>query len=143
MLNHGRWHHQNWGAAEDSLSGSFTPAHSGSHLVQLVYGNGSGPINTGIACAVKWVELRQSGNVVAEGAVVMPQLGSWTEWRDSSFLRATLDAALPVEIWIGENQHSHNMSVLEHFATYNGTGGQNGRSNYVNISAVKLLALED
>jgi hypothetical protein len=33
------------------------------------------------------------------------------------------------------------MSDYSHFASYNGSGGQSGRFNKVNISAVKLLAL--
>ena len=44
-------------------------------------------------------------------------------------------------IVIREDASSGNMSDLDHFSLYNGTGGTGGRFNKVNISEVKILGL--
>lgn len=146
VVNHGRFHFQDWGDAGHELVIDYLrPDFSGEHLLQLVYGNGAGPINTGVTCAVKKVSVEElpSGNVVAEGQVFMPHVGSWSEWRDSSFLRATLDATKAYRVRIHDDARSINMSAFSHFEAYTaGLGGRDGAFNRVNVSHLKLLALQ-
>jgi len=138
--DHGRGHYGSWGGPDDTLTATITPSHTGEHLVQLAYGNGSGGTDTGVTAAVKWVAVRDSsGMLVGEGAVVMPHRVDWDNWGDSSFLRVVLteDSAYTVEIRDG-----WNMSYLAHYEDYvGGRGGGPEPSNDVNISELKLLYL--
>ena len=140
---YGRWHFSNWGAADHSLSyAGFSPSQSGQHLVQLLAGNGAGGFDTGVTCGVKRVTVEEQGvSVVASGYLKMPHLGTWDDWRGSSFLPVTLDSSKSYTITIDEDEHAVNMSELEHFALYGGAGGAS-RHNYVNIAELKLLAVE-
>ena len=118
---------------------SVTAQYTGKHLVQLVYGNGSNSIDSGITAAVKWVTVTdQSGQEVGSGAIVMPQLGAWDVWGDSSFLPVNLVAGEPYTIWITDGW---NMSYLEHFRTYTQAGGGELPFNFVNIGELKILFL--
>ena len=84
---HGRPHHDNWGEPGHTIQGEIFISESGRHLLQAVYGNGAGSLDSGITAAVKWARVYDSnGMTIAEGPLVMPQLGSWDEWSDSSFL---------------------------------------------------------
>jgi Mannosylglycerate hydrolase MGH1-like glycoside hydrolase domain len=142
VFNYGQWHFQNWGGPTDSLTvTSFSPSNSGTHLIQLRAGNG-GPVDTGVTCGLKLVEVLDGNTVVASGYAAMPHLGSWSQWKDSSFVRAELDAAKTYDIVIREDGHAVNMSERDHFTLYGSTGGVAGRFNMVNISEVKILALD-
>lgn len=141
VLNHGKWHYEGWGAPDDTLSVAMTPASTGRYLVQLDAGNGAGPINTGITCGVKAVEVWSGPVLVASGQVLMPQLGTWDAWRGSTFLPVELEGGTPYVIVVREDERSGNMSDLEHFSLYGGMGGKSGRFNDVNVSEVKLLYL--
>ncbi len=139
---HGRWHYDQWGGPTDTLEvPAFVPTVSGDVWIQLVYGNGSGPISTGITTAVKWVTVEDGNGVVAEGPVVMPQTGDWALWRDSTLVRAILQAGTSYRILISDGT---NMSYLAHFEPY--TGGNGGGSevyNAVNIAELKVLRRAD
>lgn len=143
--SHGRFHYEPWGDPGDSLTvASFRPVRTGPHLLQVTYGNGAGPINTGITCAIKRivVEDTATGAVVAQGALVMPHLGTWDRWAGSSFVRATLDMARTYRIVIRGDDEMVNMSSFAHFEAYTGgLGGQSGTFNRVNIAELKVLAL--
>ena len=138
-MDHGRGHYGNWGAPSHSLTMQVTPAHSGRHLLQLVYGNGAGPINTGITAGVKWMSVREGDALVAEGPVFMPHRTSWQDWGDSNFVPAQLTAGRTYTVSIEDGP---NMSTLDHYRDYvAGRGGGQEASNDVNISEVKLLFL--
>jgi len=138
--NHGRWHHQDWGEPDHSLSVTFTASASGEHWLQAVYGNGAGPISTGITAATKWLQLTDpSGTVVAEGPLVMPQTGAWDTWADSTVVPASLTAGVSYTIAITDGT---NMSWLAHHTLYDEAGGQDEPYGYVNIAALKVLARE-
>jgi len=136
--DHGRGHYGNWGAPGDSLSMRVTPDHTGEHLIQLSYGNGSGGVDTGVTAAVKWVEVRDgAGTIVGEGGVVMPHRADWSNWGDSSFLPVELSAGTTYTV---EIRDGWNMSHLAHYESYvGGRGGGPDPSNDVNISELKLL----
>jgi hypothetical protein len=137
---YGKWHHEGWGDAGDSSSATFTPPASGDYLLQLEYGNGAGPIDTGVTCAVKLVEVSLGDNVVASGQVAMPHLGGWDQWQGSTFVPLSLDAGALYTITVREDGDAINMSERAHFASYGGSGGTAGRFNRANIATIKLLA---
>jgi hypothetical protein len=135
--SHGRGHYQDWGDVGHTLSFEVTPTHAGRHLVQAVYGNGAGGFATGVTAAVKRVEVSRDGNVEGEGALVMPHLGDWSRWGDSSFVPVELDAGVTYTVTVRDG---FNMSYLDHYTDYvGGRGGGTEPSNYVNISEMKLL----
>jgi hypothetical protein len=137
----GRPHYQDWGDPGHLLElPSFQPAQTGSYYLQLIYANGSGPIDTGITAAAKWVEVRDTSDdsLVTSGLVTMPQNATWTEWTESTLLRLELDSTRTYRVVIGD---STNMSYFEHFARYDNTGGGAQPYNRVNITAMRFLAL--
>jgi hypothetical protein len=140
IFNHGKWHYEAWGDANHTLSAAFTPPTTGTYYLQLDAGNGAGPFDTGVTCAVKLVEVSDGGGVIASGYLMMPHLGSWDVWRESSLLSLTLNAGTNYTIVIREDASAINMSEREHFAIYDGVGGSAGRFNRVNVAAIKLLA---
>jgi hypothetical protein len=142
VLNHGKWHYEGWGDPSHTITAPITAAYGGKHFLQLVAGNGSGPIDTGITCAVKLVEVKDGSTLVGSAYLVMPQLGSWDVWRESSLLELDLEAGKTYTVTIREDERAVNMSELQHFAIYGGTGGAGGRVNRVNIAEIKLLATD-
>jgi glycogen debranching enzyme len=140
--NHGRGHYESWGDVGHRLEVTFTPTQSGEHLVQTLYGNGAGGITTGITCAVKRVVVEDTatGAVVGTGVLVMPQLGDWSRWEDSTVTPVRLEAGRTYRITILGDDTTANMSAFQHFALY--TGGMGGASEFsrVNIAEIRLLA---
>ena len=140
---YGKVHVQDWGEPSDTLTVTgVSPGYSGDYLIQVNYGNGAGPYNTGITCAVKRIEVVDEGTtgVVGSGVLVMPHLADWANWSDSSLVKVTLDAAKTYEIRIFHDGTTLNMSDFQHNALYGGTGGA-AAYHYVNISEIKLLSL--
>ncbi|MBI2392621.1 MAG: hypothetical protein HYV09_23755 [Deltaproteobacteria bacterium] len=142
VTNHGKFHYEGWGDPTHTLTVSkFKPTRTGEHLLQVVAGNGAGPINTGITGGLKVVEVLDGTTVVARGYFLMPHLGTWSTWRDSSFVRADLTAGKSYEIVIKHDATSVNMSFFSHFERYTGgTGGKSGAFSRVNIAELKVLA---
>ena len=145
-FSHGREHFDNWGEPGHSITVNLTAQLSGSHAIQVVAGNGAGAINTGITCAVKHLQMRNLVNqqLVADGYLVMPQLGTWDRWLESSVIFSEVDlvAGQDYEIKIFADSQAINMSSFAHNANYTGGhGGTPGAYNYVNIAQVKLNAL--
>ncbi len=152
MVNHGGTLAEgrcfaNWGKADDELLVKhFTAARSGHYLVRAEFSNGAGggPVNTGITCAVKKLELREadSGTTVATGYLVMPQSGDWQRFDLSSVVRAELQAGKSYSIRILEDEYSRNMSYLAHNQRYTSwVGGGDTSYNFVNIASLRLLCL--
>lgn len=142
--NHGRFHYENWGDEGHALVASgVTASKTGPHLIQVVYGNGAGPIETGISCAVKRVQVidEQSGAIAGQGALVMPQRASWSSWGESNFVSASLESGRSYRVVIESDAGYSNMSVFSHFEGYTaGIGGSQGTFNRVNIAELRLLA---
>lgn len=143
--SHGLGHYEPWGDAGHTLTATgITPARSGEHLFQVTYGNGAGPIDTGITCAVKKlvVEDEASGAIVGEGYLVMPHLGTWDRWTGSSFVSADLVTGHTYRVRIiSDDPRANNMSARAHFARYTGgEGGTTGPFDRVNIAELKILA---
>lgn len=142
--SHGRFHYEPWGDPGDSLTvDGFSPSQSGTHLLQVTFGNGAGGVTTGVTCAVKRVTVidEGTGDTVADGTVMMPHLGTWDRWEDSSFMAAELDAARTYRIVIASDPSRANMSDFAHFESYTGgLGGSGGAFNRANIAELKILA---
>lgn len=144
VSNHGRFHYETWGDPGHSLTApSFTASQTGPHLFQVTFGNGAGSINTGITCAVKRVVVEEvaTGTIVGEGLIMMPHLGDWSRWEDSSLVSVDLTAGVEYRVVIRGDDESINMSSFAHFEAYTGgLGGRSGTFNRVNIADLKILA---
>ena len=140
--NYGRFHFQEWGDPGHRLDVSnWVPPASGSYALSLSYGNGAGPINTGITCALKWVHVTDdtTGSEVRV-LVVMPQVGNWSTWRTSTRARVDLVASHRYRMTIEGDSASTNMSNFAHFARY--TGGEGGSSGAFERANVEAIVLE-
>ena len=145
-LAHGR-HFMDWGKPEhELLVKSFTAQRSGDYLVRTEFSNGAGPVNTGITCAVKKIEIRKigSGEMAAAGYLIMPQSGDWQRFDLSSIVRAKLKAGEQYSIRIFEDEYSRNMSYLAQNERYTSwPGGGKNAYNFVNIAAIRLWHIAD
>ena len=140
---YGRFHYEPWGDAGDSLTTPIiTAAKTGPHLLQVTFGNGAGDVSTGISCGIKMVRVTDvdAGVVVGSGVVVMPHLGQWERFEDSSFVRVPLEAGRRYRVVVGDDARAVNMSAFAHFRRYTGgPGGSDEVFNRVNIADVKVL----
>jgi hypothetical protein len=144
VTSYGRTFYESWGDPGHEIAATFLASRSGEHLVQAVYGNGAGSINTGITCAVKHVTVDEMprGATVGDGYLLMPQRNDWASWGDSSFVRVRLEAGKTYRVRLSHDARSVNMSAFQHFAAYTaGTGGRSGPFFRVNVAELKLLAL--
>lgn len=141
---YGRTFFQAWGDPGHSLTRTFTAAHAGEHLLATTYGNGAGPLDTGISCAMKRIVIERvsDGGVVGSGIAVMPQRGDWASWGESTFVRATLQAGVEYRLRIDDDEDTVNMTGFSHFSLYTaGAGGSAGPNYRVHIADAKLLWL--
>ena len=76
-------HFGDWGKSDHELRAGFTVSNNGQYVICTEFANGSGPVNTGITCAVKRLDVRElgSGTAVASGYLIMPQSGNWKRWK--------------------------------------------------------------
>ena len=139
-------HFEDWGKPGDQLlTKSFKVNRSGRYLVRAEFSNGSGPVNTGISCAVKKLDVRNAGTgrVIASGYLIMPQSGDWKRWDMSSPVRMDLSAGMEYEICIYEDQYCRNMSYLKNNERYTAwPGGGSEDYNYVNLTSLHLLQIQ-
>jgi len=136
-----------WGKPEhELLVKNFNAPRSGEYVLRTEFSNGAGPVNTGITCAVKKIEVRKtgSGEIVAAGYLVMPQTGDWQRFDLSSVVRARLAAGESYSLRIFEDEYSRNMSYLEKNERYTSwPGGGTNAYNFVNIAAIRLWHIAD
>ncbi|MCU0770237.1 MAG: hypothetical protein MUE94_00510 [Verrucomicrobia bacterium] len=146
ILTEGRYF-RDWGAAEHTLQASrFTAVRSGNHLVRVEFANGAGPVNTGITCGVKKLEVRDadSGTVVGSGYLVMPQSGDWRRFELSSAVPARLKAGRTYALRIFEDDCARNMSCLAGNERYTAhPGGGPAAYNFVNIASLRVIRVAD
>ena len=139
----GDHHFENWGKPGDDLQVDHFQVHrGGGYSVRVEFSNGAGPVNTGITCGVKKLEICKaaSGEAVAAGYVVMPQSGDWNRWDLSSAVPAALQAGEPYKLRIFEDECCRNMSYLQKNDRYTaGPGGGDESCNFVNVAKVHLL----
>ena len=139
--NHGKPHHENWGEPTHKMTTTATVDTTGKHYIQLTYGNGSNTIDTGITASVKWIRVRNGqGEEIAVGPIVMAQNGDWGVWQKSTLFPVSLSAGESYSIEISDG---FNMSYLSHYSDYVSAGGGSAPYNYVNITELLLLAIDE
>lgn len=147
MKNHGGTlvsdhHFEDWGNPADELvMKPFRVDRSGRYALCAEFSNGSGPVNTGITCAVKKLDVLEYGSnaVVASGYLVMPQSGRRDRWDLSTPVSVQLIAGKKYTLRIWEDVYSRNMSYLKQNDRYTAwPGGGDSGYNYVNISAIHV-----
>lgn len=135
-----------WGAPADTAeSAAFVAPRGGRHEIAVDYANGTGPINTGIACGVKRAEVvhAATGRVVASGHLVMPQLATWERIEPSSPLFAALEAGERYLVRLSEDEFARNMTYLAHNARYTSwPGGGDQPHNRVHLAGLRVTALD-
>jgi hypothetical protein len=139
-------HFMNWGNPGDELlSPEFTPRSSGRYLIRFEFANGAGPVNTGITCAVKHLEVREepSGNIVFTSYPVFPQSGNWERHDLTVPAQVSLEKTKRYRFRLHEDEWSRNMSYLSHNTRYTANRGGGGQSShFVDIFALHVLELE-
>jgi hypothetical protein len=143
VANH---HFENWGQPGDTLqTKSFKVSRSGRYAIRAEFSNGAGPVNTGITCALKKLEVRQAGTdaVLTSGYLVMPQSGDWQRWDKSSSVLADLVAGKEYVLRLSEDDACRNMSSLKNNERYTAwPGGGPAAYDYVNIATLQLTGPE-
>lgn len=138
-------HFENWGRPGDTLwIKNFKINRGGRYAIRAEFSNGSGPVNTGITCAVKRLEVEDAGTgkIVAAGYLIMPQSGDWKRWDISSPVLANLTAGRSYTFRVSEDEMSRNMSFLKNNERYTAwLGGGADGYDFVNISALRLINL--
>jgi hypothetical protein len=135
-------HFENWGQPAHELAMTVKVTESGTYQVTAEYSNGAGPINTGVTCAVKRIEMSEAdGKLIAASYLVMPHTADWTRYLDSSSFEVRLEKEKMYTIKIYEDPYSLNMSYFDHYEPYKGTGSGSHPYNYVNISRIKLACV--
>jgi hypothetical protein len=139
---HGREHIEAWGDAGHTMTlDALAVAGTGRYDLSFVYGNGAGPISTGITCAVKRVRLIDNATQEAQtGYLTMPQLGTWSEWASSTRTQVSLTSGHTYKVIVDSDNYAQNMSAFSHFASYTGGNGGAAPFNRVNLAELVLEA---
>lgn len=136
---------RDWGRPDHTLTvPRLTVKQSGIHFLRAEFSNGSGPVNTGITCAIKKLEVRTAddGKTVASGYIVMPQSGDWQRFDLSTGIKADLEAGKPYTVHISEDEYSRNMSHFAANERYTALpGGGTEPYNFVNIAAMHVTRI--
>jgi hypothetical protein len=135
-------HFEDWGKPDHRLDAGVSVPRSGRYLIRARYSNGAGPVNSGITCAVKKLEIVETGSgaVAASGYLVMPHQENWNKFELSSVVRANLEAGKNYSLRVSEDEYSRNMSYLATNQLYTANnGGGEEPYNFVNIAGVHLL----
>ncbi len=126
-----------WGWSGQQLAvQTFTPSRSGIYLAQSSYAH-PGPISTGVTAGVKKLEIFSSASLppVTSTILVMPHRGQGG-FATSALSPIRLQAGLTYRLVLSD---FWNMSYLEHFTSYYGSGGQAGSRNRIDLAGLKLL----
>jgi len=134
-----------WGQPTDTLEvPRLIVSTTGRHEIRVEFSNGSGPVNTGIACGVKRLQLFNvgTGAKLLSTYVVMPQSGDWKRWDLSSPALADLEAGVEYRLILDEDVVSRNMSYLSQNARYTSwPGGGDTSFNRVNLASIQIQNL--
>ncbi len=133
---------EGWGAPTDDIRCEpITVNTSGRYALCFNYSNGAGPINTGITCAVKRLDIIDCGRdqLLAHGYLIMPQTGSWQRYAYSNVIEADFISGHAYAFHLYEDCFSRNMSYLERNETYTARAGGGPHSyNLVNLASAHL-----
>lgn len=137
-------HFMDWGKPGDTLtSPAWAPEKGGRHMLRIEFANGAGPVNTGICCGVKLLEVLEGGKVVHKSYAVFPQSGSWERHDFTVPIELSFETGRSYRFRLGDGKGVGNMSYLEHNADYTAhAGGGPAPSHFVDIFAIELLRLD-
>ncbi|MBN1456631.1 MAG: hypothetical protein JW912_02125 [Sedimentisphaerales bacterium] len=137
-------HFENWGKpAHELFIPSLRVEQGGEYLLWALYSNGAGPINTGVTCSVKKIEIRElpGGKVVIACNLIMPHTADWVRFLKSSSFRADLKAGVEYSVKIYEDEYARNMSYFDHYEPYKNSGNGTEPYNYVNIASLNCFCV--
>ncbi|TAG10640.1 MAG: hypothetical protein EAZ42_02940 [Verrucomicrobia bacterium] len=138
-------HLSDWGKPEDVATfKAFQPKVDGWHLLQVAFANGHGPINTGISCGIKRLDVLNgaNGSVISTHVIVMPQSGDWKRRDLTTPIRMQLDSNISYQFRIRADEWTRNMSALSHNERYTAfPGGGKMANHYVDLYGIELLQL--
>ncbi|MFG2894065.1 hypothetical protein [Streptomyces sp. NPDC048248] len=132
-------YYADWGTApDDKLTARITPKADGEYLLQADAAVGA-PVNTGVAGGMKMLRIHDdaTGELVTEGVIAMPNTGSWSTVRGSTFVKARLKKGTTYRIELGQDRRAVNMSYFSANAHYNDT--MSGPANYSDVYAIKAM----
>ena len=132
-------YYSNWGTEPgDKLTARLTPKVSGEYLLQADAAVG-GPINTGVSGGIKKIRVYDdaTGELVAEDVIAMPNTGSWSTVRGSTFAKARLEQGRTYRFELAHDPRAVNMSYFTSNALYNDT--RSGPANFSDVFAIKAM----
>ncbi|MFJ8676990.1 MGH1-like glycoside hydrolase domain-containing protein [Streptomyces sp. NPDC093589] len=132
-------YYADWGTAPgDTITARVTPKTSGTYLLQADAAVG-GPLNTGVASGMKMLRVYDdtTGRLVTQHVIAMPNTGSWSTVRGSTYGEAHLDKGRAYRIELVQDPLAVNMSYFSANALYADT--RNGPSNYSDVYAIKAM----
>lgn len=130
---------RDWGnRAGDTLTAHFSPQVTGDYLFQVQAAVG-GSLTSGVSSGVTMARIRNeaTGELVAQGVLVMSHTGSWSAINGSSFLPVRLRGGSAYSVTLSGDRLAVNMSHFRSNALYEST--RSGPANYADIYAMQLL----
>ncbi|MEU7484649.1 hypothetical protein [Streptomyces sp. NPDC042319] len=132
-------YYADWGTAPgDRITARIRPEASGEYRLQADAAVG-GAINTGVAGGMKMLRVIDdaTGRPVTEQVIALPNTGSWTAVRGSTYAAARLREGRTYRVELVQDPLAVNMSYFSANALYNDT--RSGPSNYSDVYAIKAL----
>ncbi|WP_315092781.1 MGH1-like glycoside hydrolase domain-containing protein [uncultured Cellulomonas sp.] len=132
-------YYRDWGTrAGDALTAHFRPQATGDYLFQVQAAVG-GSLTSGVSSGVTMARIRDeaTGDLVAEGVLVMSHTGSWSAINGSSFLPVHLRGGSAYSVTLSGDPLAVNMSYFRANSLYEST--RNGPSNFADVYAMQLL----
>jgi predicted RNA-binding protein len=132
-------YYANWGTAPgDKLAARITPKATGDYLLQADAAVG-GEIGTGVSSGMKMLRVYDdaTGELVTEDVIAMPNTGSWSKVKGSTFAKAKLTKGKKYRIELVQHRLAVNMGYFQHNALYKDT--RSGPFNGSNVFAIKAL----
>ncbi|GAA2523063.1 MGH1-like glycoside hydrolase domain-containing protein [Rarobacter incanus] len=119
----------------DEVTAQVTPTVSGDYLLRANYAKG-GDLRNGVDSGIKRVSVTEDGSdtAVSTGFFMMPRTDGWSNKRDSTFVKAHLEAGKTYNIKVYQDALSVNMSYFEANRWHNEQTG--GASNVMDIFSV-------
>lgn len=132
-------YYRDWGTrAGDTLTAHFSPQVTGEYLFQVQAAVG-GSLTSGVSSGVTMARIRDesTGELMAEGVLVMSHTGSWSVVNGSSFLPVRLRGGSAYSVTLSGDRLAVNMSHFRSNALYKST--RSGPVNYADVYAMQLL----
>ncbi|WP_432011340.1 MGH1-like glycoside hydrolase domain-containing protein [Streptomyces cucumeris] len=129
-------YYADWGTgAKDSITARIRPRSDGEYLIQADAAVG-GPVNTGVSSGMKMLRVYDdaTNRLVAQKFIAMPNTGSWTTVRGSTYASARLTGGRAYRVVLAQDPRAVNMSYFSDNALYRDT--RSGPSNNSDVYAI-------